>query len=100
MKIRGKPSLEGFLQGGDESGSQPAKAPNSKSSASGKAKREDDDPAAVMKVARIKKLFELPESLIADLEQRCVDERRQLGRRVTQMEIVERALRTYLSTKP
>lgn len=100
MKIRGKPSLEGFLQGGDESGAQPTKAPTSKSPSSGKAKREDADAVPIVKVARIKKLFELPEPLIADLEQRCVDERRQLGRRVTQMEIVERALRTYLSTKP
>lgn len=45
---------------------------------------------------RTKKLFELPVFMVEDLEQRCVDERRKMGRRVTQTEIVERALTIYL----
>lgn len=86
MKIRGKPNVDAFLDGGNEAANAPV-------ATSSKAEQRQ---AANEPLRRTKKLFELPEALIADLEQRCVDERRQLGRRVTQTEIVERALGTYL----
>lgn len=87
MTIRGKPNVDAFLDGGNETNqTSPLAAP----------KKAKTVVAAVQPPKRTKKLFELPEALIADLEQRCVDERRQLGRRVTQTEIVERALETYL----
>ncbi|MCA6217378.1 hypothetical protein KGA65_12580 [Ideonella sp. B7] len=89
MKVRGKPNVDAFLDGGNEAAKAPVAAP-SKS----KPVQAADEPPK-----RTKKLFELPEAMIADLEQRCVDERRQLGRRVTQTEIVERALGTYLYGK-
>jgi hypothetical protein len=86
MTIRGKPNVDAFIEGGNEA----AKA----TVAARKKAKPVLGPAETRK--RTKKLFELPEAMIADLEQRCVDERRQLGRRVTQTEIVERALGTYL----
>jgi hypothetical protein len=85
MKVRGKPNVDAFLEGGNEAAKATLPAPS-------KAKLQ----AADVPPKRTKKLFELPEALITDLEQRCVDERRQLGRRVTQTEIVERALGNYL----
>lgn len=86
MTIRGKPNVDAFLEGVSEA----AKAPVAG------AKKAKPKLAAVELPKRTKKLFELPEAMIADLEQRCVDERRKLGRRVTQTEIVERALGAYL----
>jgi hypothetical protein len=88
MTIRGKPNVDAFLKGDDES----IKATVVKQSRVKPTLVEADAETA----KRTKKLFELPEPMIADLEQRCIDERRQLGRRVTQTEIVERALRIYL----
>lgn len=90
--IRGKPNVEAFLDGGNKTVQAPAVA----------ALVSVDKPARVIAKPpkRVKKLFELPESMIADLEQRCVDERRTLGRRVTQTEIIERSLGTYLYSKP
>jgi hypothetical protein len=90
MTIRGKPNVDAFLKGDDES----IKATVVKQSRVKPTLVEADADAETAK--RTKKLFELPEPMIADLEQRCIDERRQLGRRVTQTEIVERALRIYL----
>ena len=91
MTIRGKPNVQAFLDGGNEVVTAPLPTPK-------KAKLVEAviEPS---KRIRIKKLFELPETMMADLEQRCVDERRQLGRRVTQTEIIERALETYLYSK-
>lgn len=89
--IRGKPNVEAFLDGGAEVSKAVAPAAPKRAKA---AVQSSDEPPK-----RTKKLFERPEALIADLEQRCVDERRQLGRRVTQTEIVERALGTYLYGK-
>lgn len=88
MTVRGKPSLDRFIEAGD-------KATKTTSTVSKKSQAG----ASVEPPKRTKKIFELPETIIADLEQRCVDERRQLGRRVTQTEIVERALETYLYGK-
>ncbi|MFN5350619.1 MAG: hypothetical protein ACK5A0_13975 [Polaromonas sp.] len=92
MIIRGKPNVDAFLDGGSEAAKAPVAAPAAPKKV--KAAQIAAEPAR-----RTKKLFELPEAMIADLEQRCVDERRQLGRRVTQTEIVERALGTYLYGK-
>lgn len=89
MKIRGKPNVEAFLDGGNEATKEAVVAPKKVLTT-----------RAAEAPKRTKKLFELPETMIADLEQRCVDERRQLGRRVTQTEIIERALGAYLSIKP
>lgn len=89
MTIRGKPNVDDFLDGGAEAAKSPAKAPAT-------ARKGKAAPAATEPAKRISKLFQLPEAMMADLEQRCIDERRQLGRRVTQTEIVERALETYL----
>lgn len=86
MIIRGKPNVDAFLEGGQEVEKAAVIAP----------KKAKPVQAIAEPPKRTKKLFELPEAIIADLEQRCVDERRQLGRRVTQTEIVERALRSYL----
>jgi hypothetical protein len=91
MKIQGKPNIDAFLDAGN--------APQPMPKAAGKV-TPAPSPALEDAPKRTKKLFELPETLIADLEQRCVDERRQLGRRVTQTEIVERALGSYLYSKP
>lgn len=82
MTIRGKPDVDAFLDGGNEM----AKAPEV--SMYGQRPTES--------TKRTKKLFELPEVMVADLEQKCVDERRRVGRRVTQTEIVEHALSLYL----
>lgn len=87
MKIRGKPNVDVFLEGGNASTNAPIQT-------TARSTQIEVEPAK-----RTKKLFELPESMIADLEQRCVDERRQLGRRVTQTEIIERALGAYLYGK-
>lgn len=89
MTIRGKPSVEAFLDGSNKDQSTEVVSPskNKRPLAAGDLQK------------RTRKLFELPEVMVADLEQRCVDERRQLGRRVTQTEIVERALETYLYRK-
>jgi len=89
MTIRGKPNVDAFLAGGNEATAAPLPAP----------KKAKPVQAVVEPSKRTKKLFELPEAMMADLEQRCVDERRQLGRRVTQTEIIERALGTYLYSK-
>ncbi len=88
MIIRGKPNVDAFLDGGVSEGNI-SKFGEKKS----KLSRAADAPK------RTKKLFELPETMMTDLEQRCVDERRQVGYRVTQTEIVERALRIYLYGK-
>ena len=45
----------------------------------------------------VQKIFKISEDLAINLEQRCIDERRKLGRRVTQNELAEIALRNYLS---
>ena len=89
MIVRGKPNVDAFLEGGQATAKTTVVAPKKPKAA----------PAAAEPPKRTKKLFELPEAMIADLEQRCVDERRQLGRRVTQTEIIERALGTYLYGK-
>ncbi len=89
MIIRGKPNVDAFLDGGAEAKkTSPVGLKKSKLSRS-----------AADAPKRTKKLFELPEAMMTDLEQRCVDERRQLGHRVTQTEIVERALGIYLYGK-
>jgi hypothetical protein len=96
-----KPNVDAFLDGGVEKHVPAQGVPRIE--ASRKAKAVTPDPvqpvAKTSPVKRTKKLFELPESLVSDLEQRCVDERRQKGRRVTQTEIVVSALRTYLYGK-
>jgi hypothetical protein len=89
MTIRGKPNVDAFLEGSNVAAKATVATP----------KKTKPVLAAAAPPKRTKKLFELPEAMIADLEQRCVDERRQLGRRVTQTEIVERALGTYLYGK-
>ena len=82
MTIRGKPNVDAFLEGSNVAAKATVATP----------KKAKPVLAAATPPKRTKKL-------IADLEQRCVDERRQLGRRVTQTEIVERALGTYLYGK-
>lgn len=90
MKVRGKPNVDAFLDGGSET--VKVLAVNGK--------KAGDVEGASASTKRTKKLFELPEALVTDLEQRCVDERRLLGRRVTQTEIVEKAIGTYLYGQP
>lgn len=102
MAIRGKPSLDEFLQGGNEPAAQ-APAKTTTVSLDAAPKQGKTTPAAShagkeAKVTRIKKLFELPKDLIADLERACLDEKQVADRRVTQMEIVERSIRRYLKT--
>ena len=89
MKVHGKPDIESFIDGGNEAKAAPLPA----------AKKPRLVKVAAEPSKRIKKLFELPEALMVDLEQRCVDERRKQGRRVTQTEIVARALGLYLASK-
>lgn len=81
MKVRGKPNIQAFLDGGNSDVAVASEASHVQGPRG---------------IRRIKKLFELPEELVMDLEQRCLDERRRTGRKVTQAEIVERALNIFI----
>ena len=58
MKVRGKPNVDAFLDGGNEAAKAPVAAPSK-----AKPVQAADEPPK-----RTKKLFELPEAMIADLE--------------------------------
>jgi len=72
--MKSKPNIENFISGG----------------------KEEVAPANTEKPRQIQKIFKISEEIAMELEQRCVDERRKLGRRVTQNELAEEALKRFL----
>lgn len=79
MSMKGKPSMEEFLSGG--AAAEPAQAVA---------------PIAQATIARRQKMAILPIPLLNDLKQRSLDESVKTGTRVTETDIIERALADYL----
>lgn len=83
MKIKGKPDVSQFLDGGAAS-EVPKKAAK---------------PPAAAAVAKRQKLVELPEPIFEAIKDRAYEEFKRTGKRVTDTEIIVTALAQYLSVK-
>ena len=85
MTMRGKPDVNRFLEGG--------------AAAESPLPKERGRPRLVDEVERRPKLVRLPSRMLLDLKRRAVDESEQSGERVTETDIIARAISKYLSIK-
>jgi hypothetical protein len=85
MKIRGKPDLNEFLEGGVES---PQSIKKNKDDANKSSISVDDHLR--------QKLVQLPAKMLMDLKLAALNETEQSGKRVTESDIVKRSLGEYL----
>lgn len=86
--MKSKPSNDAFLKRGAASGRQPMPATNSR-----------PEPAASMAPPtefRKQMVMQLPVALINDLKRRALEQSVSSGKRVTQQQLVEQALKKYL----
>lgn len=85
MTMRGKPDVNRFLEGG-------AATENATLKERGRPRSSD-------KVERRPKLVRLPSKMLLALKRRALDESERTGVRVTETDIIERAISKYLDTK-
>jgi hypothetical protein len=85
MTMRGKPDVNRFLEGGAATENPPLK--------------ERGRPRSSDKVERRPKLVRLPSKMLLALKRRALDESERIGARVTETDIIERAISKYLTTK-
>jgi hypothetical protein len=84
--MKSKPNIDAFLEGGAATDRQP-KPENPRS-----------EPAALMVPTEFRKqmVMQLPVALINDLKRRALEQSVNTGKRVTQQQLVEEALKKYL----
>jgi hypothetical protein len=85
MKMRGKPDVNQFLEGGAATEKPPLK--------------ERGRPRSIATAERRPKLVRLPSKMLLALKRRVLDESERTGVRVTETDIIERAISKYLATK-
>jgi hypothetical protein len=85
--MKSKPNIDAFLEGGAASDRQPPPVANPRS-----------EPAATMAPTEFRKqmVMQLPVALINDLKRRALEQSVNSGKRVTQQQLVEEALKKYL----
>jgi hypothetical protein len=85
--MKSKPNIDAFLEGGAATDRQP------KSAASPRA-----EPGAAVAPTEFRKqmVMQLPVALINDLKRRALEQSVSSGKRVTQQQLVEEALKIYL----
>ena len=85
--MKSKPNIDAFLEGGAATDRQPKPATNPRS-----------EPAASMAPTKFRKqmVMQLPVALINDLKRRALEQSVNSGKRVTQQQLVEEALKKYL----
>lgn len=84
--MKGKPNIDTFLAGGAENERSP------KGSAAGSSRASGNDTTDFRK----QMVMQLPVSLINELKKRALELSLQTGKRVTQQQLVEEALKDYL----
>jgi len=85
--MKSKPNIDAFLEGGAATDRQPKPAPNSRS---------EQTAAAAPTEFRKQMVMQLPVALINDLKRRALEQSVNSGKRVTQQQLVEEALKKYL----
>jgi hypothetical protein len=85
--MKSKPNIDSFLEGGAASDRQPKPAMPPRS-----------EPAASVAPTEFRKqmVMQLPVALINDLKRRALEQSVNSGKRVTQQQLVEEALKKYL----
>jgi len=84
--MKSKPNIDAFLEGGAATDRQPKPATNPRA----------ESPAAVPTEFRRQMVMQLPVALINDLKRRALEQSVSSGKRVTQQQLVEEALKKYL----
>lgn len=86
--MKSKPNIEAFLGGGAATGRQPKPAANPRA----------EPPATAAGPTEFRKqmVMQLPVALINDLKRRALEQSVSSGKRVTQQQLVEEALKKYL----
>jgi len=81
--MKSKPNIDAFLEGGAATDRQP---------------KPENPPAAAMAPTEFRKqmVMQLPVALINDLKRRALEQSVNSGKRVTQQQLVEEALKKYL----
>ncbi len=85
--MKSKPNIDAFLEGGAATDREPKLATHPRS-----------EPAAATAPTEFRKqmVMQLPVALINDLKRRALDQSVNSGKRVTQQQLVEEALKNYL----
>lgn len=84
--MKSKPNIDAFLEGGAATDRQPKPAANPRGA-----------PAAALPTEfRKQMVMQLPVALINDLKRRALEQSVSSGKRVTQQQLVEEALKKYL----
>ena len=84
--MKSKPNIDAFLEGGAATDRQPKPAANPRA----------EPPAAGPTEFRKQMVMQLPVALINDLKRRALEQSVSSGKRVTQQQLVEEALKKYL----
>lgn len=85
--MKSKPNIDAFLEGGAATDRQPKSATNPRAAT----------PAAVAPTEfRKQMVMQLPVALINDLKRRALEQSVSSGKRITQQQLVEEALKKYL----
>jgi hypothetical protein len=86
--MKSKPNIDAFLEGGAATDRQPKPATTNPRA----------EPAASMAPTEFRKqmVMQLPVALINDLKRRALEQSVNSGKRVTQQQLVEEALKKYL----
>jgi hypothetical protein len=86
--MKSKPNIDAFLEGGAATDRQPKPATNPRS----------EPPAVSTAPTEFRKqmVMQLPVALINDLKRRALEQSVNSGKRVTQQQLVEEALKKYL----
>lgn len=84
--MKSKPNIDAFLEGGAATDRQPKSANP----------RAEPPAAAVPTEFRKQMVMQLPVALINDLKRRALEQSVSSGKRVTQQQLVEEALKKYL----
>jgi hypothetical protein len=85
--MKSKPNIEAFLEGGAATDRQPKPAPNP---------RTESAVSTAPTEFRKQMVMQLPVALINDLKRRALEQSVNSGKRVTQQQLVEEALKKYL----
>ena len=90
--MKSKPNIDAFLEGGAASEKEGVTVVESRPARAARAAPALGIPSEFRK----QMVMQLPIALINDLKRRALDESVRLGKRVTQQQLVEEALKTYL----
>jgi hypothetical protein len=86
--MKSKPNIDAFLEGGAAADRPPKPATNARA----------EPPASIAPPTEFRKqmVMQLPVALINDLKRRALEQSVSSGKRVTQQQLVEEALKNYL----